>query len=189
MNEQLVTTPSATVGPYLSIGMTWSDGGDLVESAHPDAITISGTVYDGNGDVMPDALIEIWQADPNGRFDHPDDPRGPVAYPGFRGFGRCPTDPTGAYEFRTLKPGRVPAEDGLTQAPHVDVSVFARGMLNRTITRIYFPDEVELNSADPVLCSLDEDTRSRLIARPDSDTSLRFDIRFQGEAETPFFAL
>ncbi len=138
---------------------------------------------------MPDGLIEVWQADPNGRFDHADDPRGPATYAGFRGFGRCPTDAEGRFHFHTVKPGPLPAGDGATEAPHLDVSVFARGLLHRVVTRIYFPDEAEANAADPVLATLDADERRRLTAGAENDGTLRFDIRLQGPDETPFFQL
>ena len=114
---------------------------------------------------MTDALIETWQADPDGRFDHPDDPRGAATYPGFRGFGRSQTVDGGEYAICTLKPGRVPDGDGGLQAPHVDVSVFARGILDRVVTRIYFADEAEANAEDAVLRSLPDDAaRQTLIA-------------------------
>jgi len=109
--------------------------------------------------------------------------------PGFRGFGRCPTDTDGRFWFRTLKPGPLPAEDGTVEAPHIDVSVFARGLLNRLVTRMYFPDEQEANEADPVLRTLEPERRSLLLLRPESDGTLRFDVRLQGETETPFFRL
>ncbi len=118
----LHTTPSATVGPYLAIGLTWEDGPHAVAPDTPGAIWIRGTVFDGNGDAVPDAMVETWQADPDGRFDHPDDPRGAAAYPGFRGFGRSQTVDGGEYAICTLKPGRVPDGEGGLQAPHIDVS-------------------------------------------------------------------
>jgi protocatechuate 3,4-dioxygenase alpha subunit len=188
MTEQLGCTPSQTVGPYLSMVLPWPDGPDVVPEGTPGAITITGRLTDGAGEPVPDGLIETWQADTQGRFAHPVDPRGPAA-PGFRGFGRCPTDADGRFWFRTLKPGPLPAGDGATEAPHIDVSVFARGMLNRLVTRIYFPDEGEANAADPVLAELDEAERAQLIARAEADGTLRFDIALQGEAETPFFRL
>lgn len=189
MTEQLVTTPSQTVGPFLSIGLPWADGAALVAEGTTGAVRIGGQVFDGVGDPVPDALIEIWQADPDGRFPHPADPRGPSAYPGLRPFGRCPTDADGRYAFRTLKPGRVDAE----QAPHIDVTVFARGLLRHLVTRLYFPDETAANAADPVLRSLPEPERDLLVAVVDSD-GLRFDIRLQSAAggargETPFFTV
>lgn len=191
---QFGLTPSATVGPYLAIGLTWDDGADAVAAATASApntgtITLTGRVFDGAGAIVPDGLVETWQADPDGRFDHPDDPRGSRRYPGFRGFARSATDAEGRYRIRTLKPGSLPAEDGQREAPLLDVSVFARGMLNRVITRIYFPDEDEANAADPVLRSLDEPLRQRLIATATGPAELAFDIRLQGEDETPFFQL
>jgi len=145
-------------------------------------------VLDGAGDPVPDALVETWQADPQGRFAHPDDPRGP-ADQGFRGFGRCPTDARGRWAIVTLKPGPLPAPDGGVEAPHIDVSVFARGLLHRLVTRIYFPDEPDANAADPLLCSIpDPDARARLVATADGH-GLRFDIRLQGAQETPFLAI
>jgi protocatechuate 3,4-dioxygenase alpha subunit len=151
-------------------------------------VRIAGRVTDGAGDPVPDALVEVWQADPDGRFDHPDDPRGPVRT-ACRGFGRCPTDAAGEFWFCTVKPGPLPAENGRTQAPHLDVSVFARGLLNRLVTRIYFPDESAANDADPVLATLSEDERRLLTAVSQPGRGLRFDICLQGAAETPFFAL
>ncbi|MDP9796693.1 protocatechuate 3,4-dioxygenase alpha subunit [Catenuloplanes nepalensis] len=180
-------TPSQTVGPYLSIGLPWPDGHEVVEAGAPGAIKIFGKVYDGTGAEVPDALIETWQADPAGGFAHPDDPRGP-SDSGFRGFGRCPTDDTGDWAILTLKPGIVPDRDGRPQAPHIDVSVLARGLLHRVVTRIYFADEATANASDPVLATVPEARRSTLIATPDRD-GYRFDIRLQGDDETVFFAL
>jgi protocatechuate 3,4-dioxygenase alpha subunit len=180
-------TPSQTVGPYLALVLPWTDGSDVVAPGIIGAVTITGRLFDGAGDPIPDGLVETWQADPDGRFDHPDDPRGPQPYAGFRGFGRCPTDAAGRFTIHTLKPGAIPAGDGEIEAPHLDVSIFARGLLNRVVTRIYFPDETGANAADPVLSELaDEDARA-LIAAPQSDGTLRFDIHLQGPNETPFF--
>jgi protocatechuate 3,4-dioxygenase, alpha subunit len=183
-----LTTPSATVGPYLAIGLTWDDGPHVVEPGTPGAIWLRGAVVDGNGDPVPDALVETWQADPDGRFDHPDDPRGAAPRPGFRGFGRSQTVGAGEYAICTLKPGRVPDGAGGLQAPHVDVSVFARGLLDRIVTRIYFADEAEANAEDPVLRSVPEDRRGTLVARS-TDDGYRLDIRLQGDGETVFFAV
>jgi protocatechuate 3,4-dioxygenase alpha subunit len=186
---KLHTTPSATVGPYLSIGLTWEDGPYAVDPETPGAIWLRGVVYDGNGEVVPDALVETWQADPDGRFDHPDDPRGRAATPGFRGFGRAQTVDGGEYAVCTLKPGRVPDDEGGLQAPHVDVSIFARGLLDRVVTRIYFADEPEANAEDPVLNSLPDDAaRQTLLAQPTGD-GYRLDIRLQGDGETVFFTI
>lgn len=165
----LGTTPSQTVGPYLAIGLPWPDGPDVVPEGTPGRIRLYGRVLDGAGDPVGDALIETWQADPDGKFGT-----------GFRGFGRCPTDEEGAWEIFTLKPGRI----GDGQAPHVDVNVFARGMLNRCVTRIYFADED--NTADPVLESVPEERRTTLVVEP-GEAGYRFDVYLQGERETVFF--
>ncbi|HEX4834105.1 MAG TPA: protocatechuate 3,4-dioxygenase subunit alpha [Trebonia sp.] len=182
-------TPSQTVGPYFSMRLPWEGGPFVVPEGTPGAITIFGRLFDGAGDAIPDGLIETWQADPEGRFAHPDDPRGPV--PGgdrqFRGFGRVPTGRDGSFRLLTLKPGALPAGDGQAEAPHIDVSVFARGMLDRSVTRIYFPDEAAANAADPVLARVPAPRRATLIAEPAGDGQLRFDIRMQGPAETVFF--
>jgi protocatechuate 3,4-dioxygenase alpha subunit len=183
------TTPSQTVGPYLSIGLPWPDGPFVVPEGTPGAIRIRGHLLDGAGDPVPDGLIETWQADPAGRFDHPDDPRGRERFEGFRGFGRSPTDEEGAWEILTLKPGAVPGPDGTTQAPHLAVSVFARGLLNRVVTRIYFADEEAANAADPVLAAIEDPAaRGTLIARATED-GYRLDIHLQGPDETVFFAI
>jgi protocatechuate 3,4-dioxygenase, alpha subunit len=176
-------TPSQTVGPFFHVGMPWSDGPYAVAPEMPGAFWIRGRVVDGAGQPVPDAVIETWQADPDGRFDHPDDPRGAVAAPtGFRGFARTETTADGRYGIHTVKPGAVPG-----QAPHVDVSVFARGLLDRVITRIYFPGE-PANDDDPVLASVEPARRSTLLAVA-ADDGYRFDITLQGADETVFFAL
>jgi protocatechuate 3,4-dioxygenase alpha subunit len=164
-----VTTPSQTVGPYLAIGLPFEDGPHVVPEGTAGRIRIHGYVFDGAGDPITDALIETWQADPDGRFGT-----------GFRGFGRCPTGADGEYEIFTVKPGRVDEQ----QAPHIDVSVFARGMLNRCVTRIYFADEA--NEGDPVLDCVPVDRRGTIIAEPGED-GYRFDVHVQGESETVFF--
>lgn len=180
------TTPSQTVGPFLHIGLPWPDGPYAAAEGTPGGVWIRGTAYDGAGAPMPDALVETWQADPDGRFDHPADPRGALARPGFRGFARCETDASGGYRVFTLKPGPVPSRLG-TQAPHIDVSLFARGMLHRVVTRVYFPEEEAANAADPVLSAItDPRERATLLARCTED-GYRFDIRLQGAQETVFF--
>ena len=123
--------------------LPWPDGPFVVPEGTPGAVTIIGRLYDGAGNIIPDGLIETWQAGPDGRLAHPDDPRGPTpgGYRDFRGFGRCPTAPDGSYRIVTLKPGPLPTPDGSIEAPHLDVSVFARGLLDRVVTRMYFPDE------------------------------------------------
>jgi protocatechuate 3,4-dioxygenase alpha subunit len=183
-------TPSQTVGPYFAMRLPWPDGPFVVREDTPGAITIIGRLYDGAGNAIPDGLIETWQASPDGRFAHPDDPRGATSggYQGFRGFGRCPTSPDGSYRIVTLKPGPLPSPDGTVEAPHLDVSVFARGLLDRVVTRIYFPDEQAANRDDPVLSSIGEPARrATLIAVPEPEGHLRFDIRLQGQDETIFF--
>ena len=166
--SELGTTPSQTVGPFLSIVLPWPDGPDVVADG---GITLTGRVTDGHGDPVPDGLVEIWQADAAGRFGA-----------GFRGFGRCPTDADGGFRFRTVVPGPVDEE----QAPHVDVSVFCRGLLHRVVTRIYFPDQPR-NATDPVLTALGDDA-GRLVATR-TDDGFDLPIRLQGDGETPFFAL
>jgi protocatechuate 3,4-dioxygenase alpha subunit len=151
-------TPSQTVGPFFAIAFGSPDARFVVPEDAPGAIRISGRVLDGAGDPVPDALVETWQAD---------------------GFGRCPTDAEGRYEIVTVKP-----EPVSQQAPYVDVSVFARGLLQRVVTRIYFGDEPE----DVFLQSLPSDARATLVAEP-GDGGYRFDVRLQGERETTFFAL
>jgi protocatechuate 3,4-dioxygenase alpha subunit len=184
-------TPSQTVGPFLAIELPWPDGPQVVPPDTPGAIVITGIVRDGAGQPLPDALVETWQADPDSRFDHPDDPRGAArpAVAGFRAFGRSATDADGRYEIFTLRPGPLPAPGGGTEAPHLDVSVFARGLLDRVVTRIYFADEAAANAADPVLESVDPDRRDTLIARPaeGGPGDFQFDIQLQGEHETVFF--
>lgn len=180
MTETPGLTPSQTVGPFLSLGLPWPDGPDVVADDTPGVVRIGGIVRDGAGNPVTDALVETWQADPEGHFDHPDSVPGTA----FRGFGRCPTDGDGHWEIRTLKPGAV---DG--QAPHVDVSVFARGLLDRVVTRIYFPDEEAANAADPVLATVPAERRATLVAVRTGAGDLRFDISLQGDAETVFFAV
>jgi protocatechuate 3,4-dioxygenase alpha subunit len=186
--ETLGSTPSQTVGPFFGFALPYDAGPGLVDEGHPDAIRIEGVVYDGAGAPVPDALIEIWQANQAGRYAHPDDDREELPLDdGFLGFGRCATDPDGRFWFRTLKPGAVPGPGGAPQAPHVAVNVLARGLLRQLPTRIYFPDEAEANAADPVLAAIeDAAARETLIAREDGGV-LRFDIRLQGDSETVFF--
>ena len=183
-------TPSQTAGPYLAIGLPWPDGPFVVAEGTPGAITITGVVWDGAGEPVHDALVETWQADPDGRFDHPADPRGRrrPAEPSFRGFGRCLTGPDGSYRIVTLQPGPLPSPDGGTEAPHIDVSVFARGLLDRVVTRLYFSDEADSNAADPVLSTVPEHRRGTLIAQR-TDDGYHFDVRLQGDGETVFFDL
>jgi protocatechuate 3,4-dioxygenase alpha subunit len=188
--ETLGATPAQTVGPFFSFSLLQTGQSELVSPDAPDAVRIEGRVLDGEGTPVNDAMVEIWQACRSGRYPHPADGRHDLPLdPGFTGFGRCGTDEEGRFSFVTVKPGRVPGPDGRMQAPHIEVSVFARGLLHRLATRLYFPDEVEANGADPVLASIeDPDARASLIAEP-SENGLRFDIRLQGEGETAFFAV
>ena len=172
----LPLTASQTVGPYFAVGLLDVVGPELVEPGSPGAIRIEGVLLDGAGAPVPDGVLEIWQAGAQGRYS----PDG--------GFGRCGTDAEGRFHFVTVKPGGVPAPDGRLQAPHLALGVFARGLLKRLATRIYFPDEAEANAADPVLSSLDDAARATLVAREDEGV-LRFDVRLQGEGETTFFAV
>jgi protocatechuate 3,4-dioxygenase, alpha subunit len=189
--ETMPLTPSQTVGPYFAMRLPWPEGPFVVPEGTPGAITIIGRLYDGAGNVIPDGMIETWQADPDGRFAHPDDPRGPVAagYRAFRGFGRCQTELDGSFRIVTLKPGPLPFGDGRTEAPHIDVSVFSRGMLDRSVTRIYFPDEAAANAADPVLAAVPAERRGTLIGMPAGEGLLRWDVHMQGKQETVFFDL
>jgi protocatechuate 3,4-dioxygenase alpha subunit len=171
-------TPSQTVGPFFGIGLPFADGPYAVSAQTPGAVWIRGRVTDGAGEPVPDALIETWQTDPA-----PGD--------GFRGFTRTPTDSAGRYALRTLKPGpTAPGSNGApAQAPHLVVSVFARGLLDRLVTRVYFADEVEANANDPVLRAVaDEADRATLIAGT-ADDGYVFDICLQGAGETIFFSI
>ena len=164
-------TPWQTVGPFFHFALPSADGPHVVAADRPAAFQLTGTVLDGAGAPVPDALIEVWQADEHGRL---------AASDGFRGFGRCATDPAGRYAFRTVKPGAVPTTDGRAQAPHLAVSVLARGMLRRAVTRIYLADE-----PDPLLDAVDPGRRPTLIAVP-CPGGYRHDIHLQGPHETVF---
>jgi len=190
MPSELGLTPSQTVGPYFAIGLPWSGGETLVTAETlGEQIEIRGRVIDGAGLPVIDALVEIWQANAAGRYDHPEDRRtDALVDPAFFGFGRCPTDPFGQYLFRTVRPGRVPAADGTLQAPHLAVGVFARGLLKRLATRLYFDDAPE-NGNDPILRLVSEARRGTLLARREAAHApvYRFDIVLQGDGETVFF--
>jgi len=178
-------TPSQTVGPFFHDSLPYESGPRVAGHDRPGAIRLHGRVLDGDGVPIPDSLVEIWQADENGVFVEEPGIYQEVAGSGFRGFGRCPTDNDGSFEFVTVKPGGVPTVDGTTQAPHLAMSVFARGMLRRVVTRVYFDDEPDANDADPLLSSLEEDRRSTLIANGFED-GYRFDVHIQGDDETVF---
>lgn len=181
-------TPSQTVGPFLHIALAWPDGPDVVPEGTLGAFRVGGRVLDGTGEPVSDGLIETWQADEYGYFAHSDDPRQPSSDTRFRGFGRCPTGPNGEWSIRTVKPGSLPTPDGELEAPHIVVSVFARGLLDRLVTRIYFADEAAANESDPVLSAIPAGRRSTLIGAA-VDEGYRFDIRLQGDHETVFFSL
>ncbi len=190
MAAHLRATPSQTVGPFFEFGLLRPPQPEIVPPDTPGAVRIEGRVLDGQRNPVLDAMIEIWQAAPSGRYAHPDDTRYDLPLPPhFTGFGRAGTDASGAFRFLTVKPGTVPWIDGRLQAPHLDVSVFARGLVHRLVTRIYFPDEETANAADPLLCSIEErSARESLIAQRD-DGFLRFDIHLQGEHETCFLQI
>ena len=187
-------TPSQTVGPYFAYGLTpgrqydWNDAfsNNLVTpDATGERIRIEGRVFDGDGQPVPDSMLEIWQADAQGRFADPQDKR---ALPNatFRGFGRCGTDASGGFAFDTIKPGVVPDPDGKPQAPHILLAVYARGMLLHLYTRIYLGGEAG-NATDPVLALVPADRRATLIAKKAAGATYVLDIHLQGDNETVFF--
>ena len=182
-------TPSQTVGPFYSIGLTDREMNSLIpDGTHGQRIRIEGQVIDGDGKPVPDAMIEIWQANAYGRYNHPEDKQEKPLDASFTGWGRSGTDPNGFYFFDTIKPGPVPASESV-QAPHINVTVFARGMLVHAFTRIYFSDE-PANDIDPVLNSISKERRQTLVAscrEENGKTVYRFDIRLQGVGETVFF--
>ena len=181
----LPSTPSQTIGPFFGHALPWAEGPFVVPAGTPGAVRIAGQVYDGQGQPVLDAMVETWQADPAGRFTAADDSRGGET---FSGFGRSAVDAQGRYEICTVKPGRVADPAAGLQAPHLDVSLFARGLLQRVVTRIYFGDETAANAEDPVLRSLDSARRPTLLAEP-VEGGYRFDIHLQGPDETVFFAV
>lgn len=178
----LPATPSQTAGPFLSIGLRWSDGPYVVPPGTPDAVWLRGRVLDATGEPVLDALVETWQADPDGHV------AGRQETGAFRGFGRSETL-DGEFAVLTVKPGAVADGRGRAQAPHLAVSVFARGLLDRVVTRVYFADEQEANAVDPLLISLPDDAaRATLLAQPAPD-GYRLDLVLQGIDETVFLSL
>jgi len=184
-------TPSQTVGPYLHIGLDWLN---TTELAGPDVagerIIIQGSLLDADRAPIPDGMIEIWQANSHGRYAHPEDTRDLLLDKGFLGFGRTPTDASGGFRFSTIKPGRVPAANAQLQAPHIMVSVFARGLLKQLITRIYFADDD--HASDPLLKRIPAERRASLIAQPVHGEAgvFEWNILLGGEQnETVFFDL
>lgn len=184
----LQASASQTVGPYLHIGLNWLYVDNLAApGVAGERVTIAGRVLDGDGQPLNDALIEVWQANAQGKYAHPEDRRDLPIEPGFKGYGRVPTDAEGRFRFTTVKPGRVPGPKGGEQAPHINVSVFARGVLKRLATRLYFPDEPG-NADDPVLGLVPAERRSTLIARKTATAGeLEWNVILQGEEETVFF--
>jgi protocatechuate 3,4-dioxygenase, alpha subunit len=183
-------TSSQTVGPFFSRALLRDPLNDLVRAeTRGERITIAGCVLDGDGAPVPDAMIEIWQANADGRYRHPEDNQEALLDPAFEGFGRAGTDANGAFRFTTIKPGAVPSRGAKLQAPHINVTVFARGLLNHLNTRIYFPGEA-LNATDEWLQSVDQSRRHTLIAKLQDSAGARvfqFDIVLQGRDETVFF--
>jgi protocatechuate 3,4-dioxygenase, alpha subunit len=184
----LQATASHTVGPFFHIGLHWLNTEDLTAAGVTgERVTVQGRVLDGDGKPVSDAMIEIWQADAHGKYNHPDDPQPKSVEAGFKGFGRLSTDDEGRFCFVTIKPGRVPGPGDSLQAPHLLVAVFMRGLLKHLVTRIYFPDEAS-NGEDPILALVPEARRSTLIARPLSGEGLlAWNVVLQGDDETVFF--
>jgi protocatechuate 3,4-dioxygenase alpha subunit len=184
-----IPTASQTVGPYLHLGLTRITLPDIAKDASKgERIVISGRVLDGEGKPIPDALLEFWQANADGKYAHPEDTQDKPRDGKFIGFGRVPTDKDGRFRFTTIKPGAVPGPGNTLQAPHIVVCVFMRGMLRHLYTRIYFADEAA-NANDPVLGLIEEVARrDTLLARNDATRGeYRWDIVMQGEGETVFF--
>lgn len=188
--DDLVATPSQTVGPFFDFGMTLPNAalGQMAGPGTPgDRIRLRLRVFDGAGAAVPDAMVEVWQADARGAY--PGAPDREPATPGlaFLGWGRLGTNEDGACEFHTIRPGPVPTDDGRLAASHVNVCLFARGLLRHVFTRIYFADDPAL-ADDPVLALVPQERRETLVARVDRDAWV-FDLRLQGEHETVFFDL
>jgi protocatechuate 3,4-dioxygenase, alpha subunit len=182
-------TPSQTVGPFYSIGFSGLERADLTQGIDAGTkLTIRGRVLDGDNQPVPDCVLEIWQADANGRYAHLEDAPELLAPNQFWGFGRVPVNDQGEFCFSTIQPGSVPGPDSTKQAPHLVISIFMRGLLRHLITRIYFPEE-PLNGSDVVLACVPTSRRSTLIATRDSSDkqSLRWDVHLQGDQETVFF--
>lgn len=183
----LGTTPSQTVGPFFSCGLARLDAADLAPpGVSGERVTIEGRVLDGDAQPVPDALLELWQANAYGRYAHPEDTQDRPLDPAFRGFGRVATDGDGRFRFATIKPGAVPGPAGGAQAPHIVVSVFARGLQRRLVTRLYFPGDP--HAADHVLGLVPPERRPTIVARRGQEPgSLAWDVILQGPGETVFF--
>ena len=186
------TTPSQTIGPFHRIMVPWEGGAELVSPDNPDAIRIEGRILDGAGEPVDDSVVELWQANVHGRYAHAEDTREMPLVAGFDGFGRAITDGKGRFTIVTVKPGGVPGPGESVQAPHISLSVFARGLLKHLVTRIYFSDEAAANGKDPVLQSIeDASRRDTLVAVRQEGGGMppvyQFDIHLQGPRETVFF--
>jgi protocatechuate 3,4-dioxygenase alpha subunit len=180
------TTSSQTIGPYLHIGMTWLvDENMAAEGVAGERVAIEGRIIDADGAPVTDAMIEVWQANAHGRYAHPEDTRDLPLEPAFSGFGRVFTDADGRFRFRTIKPGRVPGPDGGLQAPHLNITIFMRGLLKQLHTRIYFPDDA--NATDAILGRVPPNRRDTLIARVSGAGTLEWNVVLQGTNETVFF--
>lgn len=178
---------SQTVGPYLHIGLNWLTTRTLAgPGVRGERVLIQGRLIDGDGAGVSDGLIEVWQANAEGKYAHPEDWQKKRLEKGFRGFGRIPTDAKGAFRFSTIKPGRVPGPEGRLQAPHLVVAVFMRGLLKHLATRIYFPDE-PANAEDTILKLVPPARRSTLVAKRKAKGALEWNIHLQGRNETVFF--
>jgi protocatechuate 3,4-dioxygenase alpha subunit len=188
MAAKLIATPGQTVGPFFSVGLDRPEWNDLARNnPQGERIVIEGRVVDGDGAPVPDAMLELWQANAAGRYDHIEDarPDRPLD-PHFHGYGRVATNAEGRFKITTVKPGPVPGRGNALQAPHVNVAFFARGLLRQLHTRIYFVDEAA-NASDPLLASIEDDAvRQTLIARRGEGGAYRFDIVLQGPGETAF---
>jgi protocatechuate 3,4-dioxygenase, alpha subunit len=180
-------TPFQTLGPFFDFGLVIANG-DVVAThdASGRHVVIEGTVRDGNGEVLSDALVEVWQANAAGKYRHPADDQDRPLDPAFDGFGRVATNERGEFLFKTIVPGRVPGSDGKLQAPHLAVGILARGVLTRLVTRLYFEDEPS-NGEDEILSLVPPERRSTLIAQRIGPDRYRFDIVLQGRGETVFF--
>jgi protocatechuate 3,4-dioxygenase alpha subunit len=186
---KLTETASQTVGPFFQIGLSPHYRTELAGPAVPgERVEVEGTILDGDGNPVPDAVLETWQANQRGEYSSGGDFRNAPAQGRFHGFGRIPTDENGHFRFTTIKPGPVPGPGGRAQAPHLTISVFMRGLLLRLVTRMYFPGE-EANERDPILSLVHPARRETLIARHDegSPTLLHLDLHLQGDQETVFF--
>ncbi|HTR67068.1 MAG TPA: protocatechuate 3,4-dioxygenase subunit alpha [Terriglobales bacterium] len=186
----IIPTPSQTVGPYFRIGLTekYSKPGIAGPLAQGERLKLAIRVFDGDNEPVNDSMVEIWQADAAGKYNHPEDQQTQAADPHCDGFGRMGTDEDGRCEFETIRPGRVPGPGNSLQAPHLNIAIFARGMLKQFYTRIYFAGD-PANSQDPVLALVPADRRDTLMAQPDpAQPGLwRFDFHLQGDKETVFF--